>query len=391
MVQKAKEWSQAPVTGSGVSTACGVMKANPESVLTFRLMLPEDDYPGAEVPAAFIQQVIDELSTLPGVLSVGAVHHLPLGYAASGMGFTVEDLPLEAGEQTQMHIFKHTASGFFETMQIPLLAGRTFERADHEENRGVAVISDAVARLYWPGENPIGKRIQPGGADEQGPDPDLWHTIIGVVGNVRNLDLEEEDGEIVYLTMRPIDSQSNFAARVMGFVVRTDGDPTTMVDSIRTRIQALDANLPLADIRTMESLVAWAREDETFMMALLLIGAAGALLIGAVGIYGVVSYVVSQRTHEIGVRMALGARTAEIGWMILRRSLTVTLAGILAGVTVAIALTSFMNALLYGVSPLDPLTFLVVIATLFVVAALAAYLPARRAARVDPLAALRFE
>jgi len=364
---------------------------NPENMLTFRLMLPEGDYPGTEVPAAFMQQVIDELSTLPGVLSVGAVHHLPLGYAASGMGFTVEDHPLEAGEQTQMHIFKRTAPGFFETMQIPLLAGRTFERADHEENRGVAVISEAVAQLYWPGENPIGRRIQPGGNDAQGPDPALWHTIVGVVGNVRNLDLEEEEGEIVYLTMRPIDSQSNFAARVMGFVVRADGDPTELVDSIRARIQALDPNLPLADIRTMESLVAWAREDETFMMALLLIGAVGALLIGAVGIYGVVSYVVSQRTHEIGVRMALGARTAEIGWMVLRRSLTVTLAGIFAGVTAAVALTSFMNALLYGVSPLDPVTFVVVIGTLVVVAALAAYLPARRAARVDPLDALRFE
>ncbi len=364
---------------------------DPENVLTFRLMLPAGDYPGTEAPAAFMQQVIDEVSTLPGVLSVGAVNHLPLGYAATGIDFTVEDRPLEPGESAQMHIFKRPAPGFFETMQIPLLAGRTFERADHEEHRGVAVISEAVARLYWPGENPIGKRIQPGGSDAQGPDPALWHTVVGMVGNVRNLDLEEEDGEIVYLTMQPIDSESGFAARVMGFVVRADGDPTALVDSIRARVQTLDPNLPLADVQTMEGLVAWAREDETFMMALLLIGAAGALLIGAVGIYGVVSYVVSQRTHEIGVRMALGARTAEISWMVLRRSFAVTLVGIFAGVTAAIALTSFMNALLYGVSPLDPVTFGVVIGTLVVVAALAAYLPARRAARVDPLEALRFE
>jgi len=364
---------------------------NPENVLTFRLMLPQGDYPGTEAPAAFVQQVIEKISTLPGVLSAGAVNHLPLGYTASGVDFTVEDRPLEPGDRAQMHIFKRSAPGFFETMQIPLRAGRTFERADHEENRGVAVISEAVAQLYWPGENPIGKRIQPGGSDTEGPDPALWHTIVGVVGNVRNLDLEEEDGEIVYLPMRPIDSQSGFAARVMGFVVRADGDPTALVDSIRASVQALDPDLPLANVLTMEGLVAWAREDEAFMMALLLIGALGALLIGSVGIYGVVSYVVSQRTHEIGVRMALGARTAEIGWMVLRRSLTVTVAGILAGVTASIALTSFMSTLLYGVSPLDPVTFVVVIGALVVVAALAAYLPARRAAKVDPLEALRFE
>jgi putative ABC transport system permease protein len=362
----------------------------PDNVLTFRLMLPTNDYPGAEAPARFVHQVVDEIGALPGVQAAGAVHHLPLGYSASSMGFIAEDSPRKGAEPSHLHVIKRTAPGFFETLQIPLLAGRTLEWADQEERRAVVVVSEAVANEYWPGQNPIGKRIQIGDSSSE-PDPALWLTIVGVVGNLRNLDLEEENGEIVYLPLLPIAADSGYEPRFMGFVVRGHGDPTELVDSIRATVQRLDPNLPLANVETMQYLVEWAREDDTFLMTLLLVGAGGALLIGAVGIYGVVSYVVSQRTHEIGVRMALGARTSEIGWMVLRRSLLVTMSGVVAGVAAALILSSFMRSLLYGVAPVDPVTFTAVPVLLMAVALLATWLPARRAARTDPLKALRFD
>lgn len=360
----------------------------PRGVLTFRISLPAPQYPGEEAPAAFVQRAIDELAGLPGVRSMGAVSGLPLSGRMDGSGVSIEDHPEGPDDVPKVHFDKFATAGYFETLRIPLLEGRTFERADHERRTGSVVVNEAFAARYWPGGSALGKRLQR--RDGAEPDPANWYTIVGVVGNVRSMRLEEEPRELIYYPMVSIPgARDSFEARDMSFVLRTDGDPEALAAAARQRIRELDANLPVAAVETMDALVARSMARTAFTMTLLLVGAAGALLIGSVGIYGVISYLVSRRSREIGVRIALGAWAGQIAWMVLRRSLAVTLAGIVVGVIGAVVLTRLMGALLYGVSPLDPLTFVAVILALGAVTAAASYLPARRAARVDPLQALR--
>ncbi len=378
---------------------------DPDSTLTFQLSLNEIPFPGEEEPARFIQTVIDSVSEMPGVVSAAATNAIPLGGNVSGQGFSIEDHPLGEGDLPPVIAFKQVSANYFETMRIDLVSGRTFERADHEERRDAAIVNESFARTYWPDQDPIGRRIQQGGG---GPtSPDNWYTIVGIVGDVRGNgagestgpSLEEEPVPVAYTPLVPIlreDEEGNRTSpswRVSApqFVVRTADNPTALADPIRRLIRDLDANLPIANVHTLQDVVDDAMAQKSFTMLMLLIGSAGALLIGAVGIYGVISYLVTQRTREIGVRMALGARTEDIGRMVLRGSLFTTFIGIVVGLGFAWGLSRFMESLLYGVDPLDPATFVAVIVTLVGVASLAAYLPARRAARVDPLEALRHE
>ena len=377
---------------------------DPDALLTFQVALNPSDYPGDEAPAQFIQRVLDVVSATPGVVAAAATNSLPLTNTLSGRGYAIEDHPLVGDDLPPVHMFKYVSANYFETLRIPLVAGRTFERADHEERRDVVIVNEAFARLYWPDQDPIGRRIQEGGGSE--PDPVNWYRIAGVVGDVRGNaipvaagvgGLEQQPAAVVYSPLLPIlreDEEGNrlspsWTVRNPQFVVRTTGNPIALVDPLRRRIRELDPNLPIASVRTMDVIVADAMVQKSFTMLLLLVGSAGALLIGAVGIYGVISYVVAQQTREIGVRMALGARTEDIGRMVLGRSLLIALGGIVAGVAGAAYLTRYISSLLFGVRPIDPMTFAAVIVTLLGVAALAAYLPARRAASVDPMEALR--
>jgi predicted permease len=378
---------------------------DPDSMLTFRLMLNPSDYPGEEPSAQFIQRVIDSVADMPGVTSVAATNALPLTSSISGTGFAIEDKPLATGELPPVHVFKYVSAGYFETLRIPLVAGRTIELADHQERRNSVVVNEAFAQLHWPGQDPLGKRIQQGGGAE--PNPATWYQIVGVVGDVRGngpgmsrgAALEEEPVAAAYFPLVSIlreDEEGNrfgpgWVVNTPQFIVRTSGNPTALAEPIRQRIWELDANLPVASVRTMDDIVGEAMATKSFTMLLLLVGSAGALLIGAVGIYGVISYLVAQQTREIGVRMALGARTEDIGRMVLSRSMLITVSGVIVGVIGAVILTRFITSLLYGVDPLDPITFATVIMTLLGVAALAAYLPARRASHVDPMEALRRE
>jgi predicted permease len=366
-------------------------------VLTFRLALNAIDYEESEAPAGFIQRALDEIGGMPGVQSAGMSTSVPLSGSTSGRGFAIEDSPTGPDDLPPVHFFKNVSAGYFETLRIPLISGRTFERADHEEPRASVVVNEAFAQLYWPDGEAVGRRVQLGGGGE--PVSAGWYTIVGVVGNVRSIRLEDEVPALAYFPLLPIvvrDEEGNrigagWEVRNPQFAVRTEGNPTALAGPIRQKILEMDPNLPIAGVETMEELLGRAMVQRSFTMLLLLIGSGGALLIGAVGIYGVISYVVSQQTREIGVRMTLGAEANDIAWMVLRRSLVVTAIGIVVGVLAAAFFTRFMGTMLYGVEPLDPVTFLTVIIALSAVAALAAYVPARRASRVDPLTALQYE
>ena len=253
-------------------------------------------------------------------------------------------------------------------------------------SRREVVVSRSLAERFWKGKSPIGKRLTGGMTS----DP-LWYTIAGVVGDVHNRGLEEKPAECIYFPMVRVDAEDEWAPRSFFLVVKGRVDPTALVAPVRGVIRELDPNLPLSRVGPMREMVARSMARTSFTMLLLVIAALVALLLGAVGIYGVISYVVGQRKREIGVRMALGAQKRDISRMVLREGLTVTLTGVAIGLAFALAVTRLMIALLYGVTPTDPATFVAVPLLLAAVSLFASWMPARRAAAVDPQEAIRYE
>ena len=361
---------------------------DPASTLTVRLNLPETEYETPEAPARFVVQLLEQVRAIPGVQSAATTTMLPLSGGGSNNGHVIEDFPLEPGAVPPILATRWVSPSFFETMRIPLLEGRLFDRLDPNARVREAVVSQALAQRFWPGQSPLGKRLAQGiGENPQ------WATIIGVVGSLREYGLNEAPVETVYYPMQP---QASFDGQVQiprsfTLLVRTTGDPGRLAGPVRDAVWSLDPDLPLAQVRSMEEVVERSMVRTTFTMLLLVIAGAVALLLGAVGIYGVISYVVSQRTREIGVRMALGAGKRDISRMVLREGLGLALLGIALGLAAAFALTRFMKALLFEVSPADPLTFAAVPALLALIALFACWLPAQRAAGVPPLEAIRSE
>ncbi|MCP3960229.1 MAG: ABC transporter permease [bacterium] len=359
------------------------------NLLTVRLSLPMAEYASAEQRAHFFQTTVDRLRTLPGVDTAGAVTRLPLGDGGSNSAHTFEDFPLEPDEVPRIISTRRVAPGYFETLRIPLIEGRVLEPADHQRQSRVALVSEALARQMWGDTSPLGKRLTSGIA-EQGD----WFTIVGVVGSIRDDSLVEDPTEIVYYPLAsppPPDEEEALAPGTMSLVLRTSVPATSVAGAVRSAIWDADPNLPVANVRTMDQILERSRARTGFTMLLLSIAAAVALLLGAVGLYGVVSYVVSQRTQEIGVRIALGADRGTVSRMVVRQGLGMTLAGVVAGLAGAFLLTRFLDGFLYGVDATDPTTFAAVSILLLAIALFATYLPARRAASVDPLTALRYE
>lgn len=363
-------------------------------VLTLRLSLPMATYPEAAERARFYQQALERIRALPGVETAGAVSRLPLASGGSNSAHTFEDFPLEPDEVPRIISNRRVAPGYFETLRVPLLAGRLLETADHQRQARVAVISEALAGHFWGDDwntaGVVGKRLTSGI-----PEQEDWYTIVGVVGSVRDDGLAEDPAETIYYPMvnppPPEVDDTAYAPQTMSLVVRTSVPPENLVAAVRQSIWDADSNLPVASVRTMEEILAGDSARTGFTMLLLSIAAVVALLLGTVGLYGVISYVVSQRTQEIGVRMALGAGRGQVSRMVVRQGLTVALAGIAVGLAGAAGATRLLEASLFGVEATDPLTFAAVSLLLFAVAVVASYLPARRAASVDPLAALREE
>jgi putative ABC transport system permease protein len=396
---------------------------NPDKLLSMQLEFPASRYHDNAQVMSFITELNERLAALPGVESVGAADSLPLSPVGRTSTIFIEgkadlraepDDPNGEGASGPSAFLSRVSPGYFRTLGIPLRQGREFGPEDRQGSLLVAIINEAMAHRYWPGENPLGKRVGDGG---------VWRTVVGVAPNVKRFALEDQPKPELYMpSLQPPGShasaneQMKLAADYGGkgksisisitimpptatqgrvsyisLMARTRVRPEAMVDAVRKTVWSLDPDQPILQLGTMQ-----ARLDEFYAprrFNMLLFGAFAlvALLLAAIGIYGVLAYLVEQRTHEIGIRVALGAKTRDVLWLIVRQGLALTLIGVVLGLGAALALTRVLQNLLYGVSATDPATFAGIALLLLGVACVASFIPARRATKVDPLAALRHE
>jgi putative ABC transport system permease protein len=353
-----------------------------DNLLTVEVVPQQNKYDTVEKRTAFYTQVLERVGALAGVESAGVITNLPLTFKGNNASFTVEGLPEPPPDQVAIAATRLISPDYFRTMSIQLVSGRGFTRQDINDRAQVAIISETMARTYWPGEEAIGKRIKIGRYSSTNP----WITIIGVAANVRQFELETETRPQLYLPYSQLDF---FEPRHL--VVKTTGDPLSFVASAREAVWSVDRDQPVSNVSTMETIVSESLAGRRLTMLLLGIFAGLALLLAAVGIYGLISYAVTQRTHEIGIRMALGANSRNVLGMVVGDSIRMIAIGVGVGLAAAFFLTRFMRSLLFGVSETDPVTFAVIPALLAAVALAATYIPARRATRVDPMVALRHE
>ena len=355
----------------------------PAGVLTMRISLPEEKYAKIEQTRTFYRELLDRIRRLPGVDAVGGATGLPLGGTGWSGTATVDSQAVQPRDTTPEVDQRPVFPGYFEAMGIPLVRGRYFEQRDNEKGAPVAIIDETMANTYWPKEDALGKRIKPGGRQSTQP----WRTIVGVVRHVRYRTLESPSRVEFYW---PYD-QTSFALGSMSLAIHTSSDPRSLAGVVQKQVQALDPDQPVYRIRTMSELMSESMARRRLSMFLLAIFAAVALALAAIGIYGIMSYSVAQRAHEVGIRMALGARTSDVVRMVLGQSLGLTLAGIFAGLLGSLALTNFLSSLLFDVKATDATTFLLVAVILAAVALVASLVPAYRATTVDPVNALRQE
>jgi putative ABC transport system permease protein len=332
--------------------------------------------------ASFVRDATARLAALPGVQAAGMTSSLPFAepIGQNESGFEVEGRPPASPEQAESVRSAAVTSGYFASLRIPLKEGRHFAATDVANAAPVAIVSDALVRRHWPNESPLGKRIKMTSAGGW-----ILRTIVGVVADVRHGGLHEAPRPTVYVPHAQAPTGAN------AFVVRTTGDPLAALAQVRAAFRAVNPVMPLASTTTLETLLDDSLRERRFHLALLGAFATVALLLAALGVYGVMSHATSERTHEIGVRMALGAQAMDVLRMVMRQGGLLALAGGVGGVMGAVAVTRLLRGMLYGVTPLDPLAYVGAGALLLVAAALACYLPARRAARLDPVSALRVE
>ncbi|MDA1092057.1 MAG: FtsX-like permease family protein [Acidobacteria bacterium] len=360
---------------------------DPSDLVSLRLSLPERQYESRESRLHFHEQVLAQLSALPGAESVAAVSALPLGGSLGGGGHVLEDQSLPDGEIPPIFMMKNVSPGYFDTMGIQLIEGRAFDSLDGVRDAPVVIVSHGLARAHWPNDSALGKGIHPGRRPENAED---WFRIVGVVDDVHEQSLHDPPPETAYYPVAYRLGEALLAPLAMSYVVRTP-NTAAFAAPARAAVRALDPGLPVSDIETLDTLVRRARAQRAFVMTLLLVASAFAVALGAVGLYGVISYVVAQRRREIAIRMAVGAQLADIRRQILSEAGWLALAGTAIGLGAAIVLTRRLQALLFETSPLDPGVFAAVAALLATTCLIASWLPARCAAQVDPATALRGE
>ena len=349
-------------------------------LLTMRVTLPDERYGGDDPRRAFAQTLTQRLSAIPGVESTAVLTDLPLIGDTSTSAVTIEDFsdpaiePLFVGDSV-------VTPGYFETMGIPLSGGRFFTEKDNEHSPGVIIVNEFLAKRFWPGEDPVGKRLKFDSRESDTP----WLTVVGVVGDVRQVDLARGER---WETYRPF---AQLPQSRLAVAIRTRCDPNAVTTAVRGVVGEIDPDLALYNIRTMKDLAANNSRSMEAMTGLLVVFAMTAITLAAVGLYGVVSFAVSRRTHEIGIRIALGAVSGNVLRLILKHFMTLALFGVIGGVGLALLLVRSIDTLLYGVSPADPVVIGTVGVLMILVSLVASYIPARRATKVDPMVALRYE
>jgi putative ABC transport system permease protein len=354
---------------------------NPRHMLTFRIGVSPQRYKTDAQSLALYREIQSNLQALPGVQSASAVYPLPLSGSGIGITFDIEGQPHAPGDSPEVQVSIIEPS-FFQTMGITILRGRTFSEDENQpKGRPVTIVNQAFARKFFPGQDPIGKRIQPDLTSDE--NPKAMHEIIAVTADVKRSRLSEEAAPEVYLPWAPMNITTPY------YALRVAGDPASYINSVRAAVASLDKDAPIYRVHTYDDLVALNTAQSRFQTLLLTAFAAIALLLAAIGLYAVLSYMVVQRTHEIGLRMALGAQRGNVLKLILNRGMALALIGVAVGAGVSALLTRFLGTLLYVVKPLDPVTFIAVAAVLLAVSAIASAIPASRAAALDPMKTLR--
>ena len=349
-------------------------------VLTFSVSLPPAGYATLSRTSGFFHALLDRVASLPGVTAAGAVNPLPFSGNNSSGSFLIEGVNVPAGA-TAPHADQRVVSpDYFKAMGIPLRRGRLLTDADREGAPLAVVIDDACARQYWKAQDPIGRHLRLTGASSP------WATVVGIAGHVRHNALDDQSRKATFYW-----SYLQKPAQSLAFVVHTANDPRPLANAVESAVSSLDKDVPVFDVKTMDQRVSASLANRRFAAWLLTVFSSIAMLLAAVGLYGVMTQTVLQRSREIGVRMALGAQARDVLRMVLRQGAVLIAVGVAAGSLVALLLTSLMKSLLFGVSPADPLTFLGVAVLLIAVALIATYLPARRATRIDPVTTLRYE
>lgn len=364
-----------------------------DHLLTFRIALPQDRYKEDAAVNSFYTRLLERARSLPGVNSAGAISNLPLGGSYSSGSVVIEDtsvpvatrlpgvgLPYIETDQ------RPVTAGYFEALNMKLISGRFFNATDTATAPQVAIIDQDFANRMWPGQNPLGKRVTNKTVPNSDPPQPIWSTIVGVVGHVKNYSLDKQGREQAYF---PLAQSPGF--RSMFVAVRAIGDPQVLTQAVRREVQAIDPEQPIFGVATMDQLLEDSMAQPRLNSVLLTLFAALALALASIGIYGVMSYVVTLRGHEIGIRMALGAQRSDVWGMVLKQGVRLVAIGLMIGTVCSLVLTRAISSLLYGVSASDSITYLAVSAILLTVAVVAVSVPARRATRVDPVIALRYE
>jgi len=356
--------------------------------LTFTVVMQSSRYPDARDMTTFTRRLIERLASAPGIQHVGLTTHLPFSGQNMENGFGVEGLLTSPGAEQPVAGMRGVTADYFTALGVPLKAGRFFTADDREDSPPVAIVNEGFARRYWPNQSPLGKRLKEGSVSSPGP----WRTVVGVVADIRHNGPGEDARPEVDLPYAQVDADVLTTwFRGAAFVVAGSLPASALAPTARAQVHALDQAMPLTEVQPMSTLASEVIAQPRFRTALLGAFAALALTLATVGVFGVLSYFVTQRTQEIGIRIALGARPSDVVRMVVARGVTLAAIGVAIGLVAAIPLTRSMQALLFEVQPTDMPTFATVGIVLLLVAAAASYLPARRATRVDPISALRMD